>query len=114
MVQIINLVNKYGLMVVLFLTLIVFFKSCSTSQKIYQHDADSKVEIRKLDSLITMSKQDMVSKSEMIELNNDLMREYTELFYQIQNNKLTHQEINRKFDEIKTKLINNNKQKPNK
>lgn len=114
MVQMINLVNKYGLMVILILTLFVFVKSCSTSQTMHNHDLSMKAEITKSDSLLMTYKRDMVTKSDIIELNNELMREYTELFYQTQNNKISEKEFHRTLDEIRIKLINNNKQKPNK
>lgn len=110
----IKMINKYGLIIVLLLSLVVTGKSCSTSQKLREHARNSEEQVKRMDSLITENAKNSVTKDDIILINNTLMKEYNTLIFGILNNKLSSDELSKKLKDIENGLIkikNNNETK---
>jgi hypothetical protein len=105
MEKIVKFVNKYGLIIILLLSLVVFFKSCSTSQKLSEFKSINYSQTVRLDSLIRTSHINMPTKNDMMLLNNELMREYNSLIFDILNNKLTSDELTKRLKLIENNLV---------
>lgn len=110
----INFINKYGLLIVLFLSLITFFKSCTTSQVLKNHVEYSDVQVHKIDTVLKVINANALTKNDIIMVNNDLMKEYNLLVFGILNNKISSDELTKRLKEIENSLIrikNNNEKK---
>lgn len=60
--KILNFVNKYGMVIILFMVLILFFRTCGMNTKSERHNDYVKVSVHNLDSLIN-AKMNNINKT---------------------------------------------------
>jgi hypothetical protein len=111
--KLIEFVNKYGLIIILSLSLVSFFKTCSSGQKLKEANEISKNEHATIDSLIIASHLNAPNKSDIILMNNEMLKEYNMLVFAIVNNKITSEELTNRLKLIETKLKNKNNKNNN-
>lgn len=110
MKKIIEIVNKYGLLIILLLSFATFFRTCSISQKLKEHTQLAETQLHRIDSLLTRVNTHALNTTDISLANNNLMKEYNLLIFGILNNKITSDELGKRLKDIESSLIkiNNN------
>jgi len=113
MKKFVEIINKYGLLIVLFFSLTMVFRTCSSKRAFEVHDTLAKTELTKIDSIVTLTHKTALTQKDVALLNGELVSNITNFLFKLSVNKrMTEDEYNVEMDNFKKSLIEiNNKNK---